>query len=493
MKTMRKALALIMALAIVMSLGITAFAAAPAAADGKIVITDVQNDKVKYNVYCVFDLVGKNGDNYTYKVNTNWLTYFQEAGALADYVTLTQHGSDYYVAQKGNSETWAKDLAKAISAIDPKPAADVANKTAESGQNYVEITDLPLGYYFIDTTSGTLCSLDTNDASAQIKDKNPPLTVEKEIVDSDVSTVKSTQTVGEEVPFKVTFTVKDGAVDYVLKDVMTDGMTLVVKNADNYVNGIKISVDGTAVETAQQSTVATSTHTTTSFDLTFDNDWLAANAGKVVTVEYNGLVTATIVTTKPSTNSVKVEYGKPGSDGNKLTTNEAKTETFSFDIPVVKYFKDGQLNKPLEGASFELRTTESQSETAIKFSKSGNTYTPDKDNGSATITTDATGRFTVHGLKAGTYYLVETVAPDGYQLAPSKTIVIGESGLTGTENITLDGTQEEITGVIAVENIAGSRLPVTGGMGTTLFYVVGSLMMVSALVLLITKKKMSVN
>ena len=103
------------------------------------------------------------------------------------------------------------------------------------------------------------------------------------------------------------------------------------------------------------------------------------------------------------------------------------------------------------------------------------------------ITTDATGKFTIEGLDADTYYLTETAAPAGYnKLAGPVTIVIGENGV-------VNGTTEAPQGVdeVKVLNQSGTELPSTGGMGTTIFYIIGAVLVLGAVVLLITKKRMN--
>ena len=113
------------------------------------------------------------------------------------------------------------------------------------------------------------------------------------------------------------------------------------------------------------------------------------------------------------------------------------------------------------------------------------------------ITTDDTGKFTIRGLDSGTYYLTETATPAGYnQLSGPIEVVISDTGavkykMSGdTEYTEFEETAEPI---IPVENKAGSLLPSTGGMGTTIFYVVGSILLIGAAVLLVTKKRMSVE
>ena len=99
------------------------------------------------------------------------------------------------------------------------------------------------------------------------------------------------------------------------------------------------------------------------------------------------------------------------------------------------------------------------------------------------VTTSSTGKFTIKGLDAGTYNLTETKQPDGYnKLTTPVTIIISDTG-----TITVNGTN---VNPVEVENKSGSLLPSTGGMGTTLFYIFGAILVIGSGVVLITKKRM---
>lgn len=101
------------------------------------------------------------------------------------------------------------------------------------------------------------------------------------------------------------------------------------------------------------------------------------------------------------------------------------------------------------------------------------------------MTTKNTGKFTIQGLDAGTYYLTETQQPAGYnKLKDPIQIKIDEAGV-----IKVVTNQEEVTEV-KVLNKTGSILPSTGGMGTTLFYIFGAILVIGSGVVLITKKRM---
>ena len=101
------------------------------------------------------------------------------------------------------------------------------------------------------------------------------------------------------------------------------------------------------------------------------------------------------------------------------------------------------------------------------------------------VTTDATGKFTIAGLDADTYYLTETAAPAGYnKLAGPVTVVIGENGVVNATTEASQGVDE-----VKVLNQTGTELPSTGGIGTTIFYVVGGVLVVGAVALLIVRRR----
>ena len=154
-----------------------------------------------------------------------------------------------------------------------------------------------------------------------------------------------------------------------------------------------------------------------------------------------------------------------------------------------KYTKNGETEKPLAGAKFTLSKKADGTDPIALVNESNNVYrvaTKDDTNTVTEITTDSTGKFTIKGLDSDTYYLTETAAPAGYnKLADPITIVIGENGVVNGTTDAPQGVEE-----VKVLNQSGTELPSTGGMGTTIFYVLGSILVIGAVVLLVTKKRM---
>lgn len=179
-------------------------------------------------------------------------------------------------------------------------------------------------------------------------------------------------------------------------------------------------------------------------------------------------------------NETKLTYG----DNNKTET--ATTTTRTFEIPVFKYTGT---DTPLPGAIFKLSTDEKGNDI-IKLEKKKGTTTEEylvNSSGTVTkITTGDTGKFTIQGLDAGTYYLTETQQPAGYnKLKDPIKIKIDEAGVIKV----VTDKEDEVTEV-KVLNKSGSILPSTGGMGTTLFYIFGAILVIGSGVVLITKKRM---
>ena len=147
---------------------------------------------------------------------------------------------------------------------------------------------------------------------------------------------------------------------------------------------------------------------------------------------------------------------------------------------------DGTTNKLLDGAEFEL----ADGETKLSFVKdtAGNyRVATTGDEGATTTITVKNGKVNIYGLAGKTYTLTETKAPDGYnKLVTSETVNLADGSKTHATIV--DSVYKD--GGVVVENHAGTVLPSTGGMGTTLFYVIGGGLMVAAVVLLVTKKRM---
>lgn len=485
MKHTKKLASLLLALALAFALAVPAFATQEGTlTGGSITINDAVPGQI-YKAYQILYLESYNKDAgaYAYKANSAWETWLKTQTA---YVSFDTQG---YV-------TWVKDadaaaFAKLAQVEAAKMTAD-ATATApaadeEKTYSTVKFENLKLGYYLVDTTLGTLCSLDTTNPNVVMEEKNEVPTNVKTVEEdsTDKYGEKNDADIGQTVNFKSTITAQPGAENYVFHDKMSAGLT--------YGSVTGITLNGTAVDASNYTVTAPAADGDT-FDVTFTQafcDTLKANDQIVIsytaTLNENAKVglEGNLNESKLSYGEINKETGKPGS-----TTPPSETKTYTWDVDVFKYTMNGETEKALAGATFTLSKNADGSNLIALVSEGNNVYRVAKtgETGTVTeITTDATGKFTIKGLDADTYYLTETAAPAGYnKLAAPVTIVIGENGV-------VNGTTEAPQGVdeVKVLNQSGTELPSTGGIGTTIFYIVGGVLVVGAVVLLVTKKRMN--
>ena len=489
MKHARKLASLLLALVMVFALATTAFAEGET---GSITINDAVVGQT-YTIYQILDLESYNtsANAYAYKATTAWNSFINSEAIKGTYVEVDAQG---YVTWKDGTD------AAAFAKLAQKYAKDksIANQgTVTATTTTVSFTGLDLGYYLVDTTLGTLCSLDTTNPDVVMEEKNEVPTNVKTVEEDSTGNYgeKNDADIGQTVNFKSTITAQPGAENYVFHDKMSDGLTL---------DKASIKVDNVAVTDAQGNDVSGDNYTVSypsgegadgcTFEIAFAQSYLdTVKSATTITVTYSATLNENAkVGIEGNPNESKLSYGeinettgKPGS-----TTPPSTTTTYTWDVDVFKYTMDGETEKALAGATFTLSKKADGTSPIALVSEGNNVYRVAKtgETGTVTeITTDTTGKFTIKGLDADTYYLTETAAPAGYnKLAGPVTIVIGENGV-------VNGTTEAPQGVdkVKVLNQSGAELPSTGGMGTTIFYVLGSILVVGAVVLLVTKKRMS--
>ena len=221
------------------------------------------------------------------------------------------------------------------------------------------------------------------------------------------------------------------------------------------------------------------------------------NDGATITFTYTAHLNekATVNTTSGPTdnkNSVQLQYSNNPRPGDYWgTTPKSEVYVFTYQLNNTKYHDDDNPNNVLAGAGFRLYSDKACTQE-VKLYQKDNFYFPikdatDKGKDAVQMISGQDGQFNVKGLDAGTYYLKETKTPDDYSPCPDKKIVI--SATHNEYNVNLSGESNLNNKIINIK-AGGITLPSTGGIGTTIFYVVGGGLMVAAIVLLVTKKRM---
>ena len=223
---------------------------------------------------------------------------------------------------------------------------------------------------------------------------------------------------------------------------------------------------------------------------------LNLNDGATITVTYTAHLNdnaAVNSTSGPTDNKNKVQLQYSNNPRNSAYwgfTPESEVRVYTYQLNNTKYRDDDTQGNELGGAGFKLYS-DADCKNEVKLYQKDNFYFPIKDatdkDAVEMMFSDEHGQFNVKGLDAGTYYLKETNPPTGYSACADKKIVISA---THTEyNVSLSG-ESNLNNKIINKKAGGITLPSTGGIGTTIFYVVGGGLMVAAIVLLVTKKRM---
>ena len=513
MKALKKSLALLLALMLTLALGTTVFAA-------ETYTITIENKLAghTYEAYQIFagDLTEQDGK----KVLSNivWGSGITEAGktALGD------------AADKAKTITTSEQAAAFAKEVAPY-LTNPTTSGAQAGDKYT-ISGLAAGYYLVKDKDNTLDTKDdfytvyimevVGDVTAQPKGDKPEL--KKEIKHNEKGTweVVGDNQIGDTVEFRTVTTIPDTTgyteYDYIIHDTMSDGLTSNVKSAAD----VKILVNdaGDALSTDYYTVTANGN----SFDLKIDV-LKAIKDGKMQSKDslytyYSGVLNedAKVYDEGKQDNEAYLEYSNnPNDTTGKGQTEKSKVYDWTFKMSVNKV---DEAEKPLTGAKFVLSKTGTLKVADMACNDKGEpTVTTDliglvkvsdgvyriateKDTAGTVVYAMEAGNPVIKGLDDNTdYYLYETKAPAGYNLLddPVQFKITAEYTTDGSallENYPTVkvGEAEASTNLSTnVINKEGSVLPSTGGMGTTLFYILGGLLAVGAGVVLVTKKRMS--
>lgn len=460
--------------------------------------------------------------NYGYELNPKYSSYLlAAAGITAATPANPAKDRDDLITYLNTASTDVQAFADAVyralktAGVAPDKTALAPNATWTIDQGY---------WLFADTTSydGTTSTAKTpvllatqGKTSLTVTPKTEVPTVEKKVSDTDGSGYGDTTdvSIGDTVYFKITGSLPEhlgsyAAYKYVFHDTMSKGLTF---NDD-----VEVKVNGTADVTGSF-TVTTAAAadgstiiTVSCADILDSTDGFADSitdpkTDKIVLTYSAKLNDDAVIGSTGNPNRVYLEYtNDPYAESTgKTTEDEVKVYTFQLNVT-----KTDSESHALAGAQFVLLSSDQAEVASVTGGKLDGwdavadiTVNADGTYPAAnTMTSDSAGAFALAGLDAGTYYLKETKAPEGYNLLKNPIKLVISATYTGTslntltiqtdDNTPINGLTSSGTVSITVVNNSGAQLPSTGGVGTTVFYVLGSALVLGAVVLLVTRKRM---
>lgn len=390
------------------------------------------------------------------------------------------------------AQNWARKNSTTLSA---KPSlVTVKAATQDAGEDKTKGTaafnDLPAGYYLVFPEGGStgnnsrgtdaiLVNVPRDGKNTAVKIKSTFPTVDKKVsTDNNTYQDNTTAQVGDTVTFKLTAKVPDmadyTAYKFVFHDTLSNGLEFVA-------NSVEVSIASNKITAGDNTYSATYVDGTKKLTVAFTDlkNVVKSGTDKVATddeivVTYKAKITKDAVTTNPATNKAHLEYSNDPSGTGTGTSNPDESKVYTYDINIFKYYKgEGNTETGLANATFKLTASEDSTSTAIELVKEEGTdlvYHVKGNNEAdavSTVTTGADGKITIKGLKAGTYYLHETIAPTGYNKLkkPIKIeITVTDNNYTTPSYKVDDKANADNT--IKVENVKGVMLPETGSIGT---------------------------
>ena len=501
MKKMKQIFALLIAMVMVLGMSTAVFAqTVGTAADGKGSITISNASKGEtYAVYKLFDATVKaDGTSiaYTGTIPSTLTDYFE-------YVNGTDgtNGINAKASAKKEDGTLVDAARDAIAAW---AETQTAAASVVSDGSELTFQGLDYGYYAVTTTQGEqTISVDSTMPNVTIIDKNttPPVNQPTKTADDDDVFIGQT----------VTYTVSFGTANY-------DGTEQITKYtiADNFANGVltNVKVKSVKVGGTDIGTTTDGVYSIQFVDGKIAIDWIDKDGNNLYA---NG---ATLEITYEATVAASAAIDGAGNT-NSVTITYTTDEDHPYEIPVtetvytyaVAIQKVDQAGAPLAGAKFQLpfyvQATADATDGAYIYA--GTTAGDGLVN---ELTTPASGLIIIKGVETGTYSFTETEAPKGYNKLGSavsvKAVKTGETTTSSTTYYDKDGNVVEEgaetvdhTVVVSIDELAatpvvvvnktGAELPSTGGIGTTIFYIIGAILVIGAGVVLVTRRRMNAN
>ncbi|EFD04422.1 conserved repeat protein [Peptostreptococcus anaerobius 653-L] len=475
----QKILRMMLALALLLtSIGLNnAFAAG----NGSITVNGTTKDKT-YGIYKIFDLTYKD-DNVSYTIADGWKDFFAKGNGKEFIVDknnsnnslnpIVVDGKVKYI--NITDDNVAKFAKTAMGEIADKKRQAVQKATGET----LKFTGLDLGYYLVHpegaseaaTGQSSIVSLTSTKPTGEVTVKGIYPTIKKEAKSKSAD-------YGEKVSFTITGKVPDPTgykkYEYVLKDTLPKGLSIdansikvTIGGVDNTANitkavsGQDLSVTFNILELVKKSSAIVGQDIKLTYDTTVNKDFVLGNQGQE--------------------NKAHVEFSNDPKNGEtKDKTPEEKVKIYSGKIKVTKCAKNDKTKK-LEGAQFVLKNSDGKFyklDTANNEKKVSWVENLDQ---ATVLTSDKKGELEFTGIKAGTYKLKETKAPDGYNLLTEEKEVVLKDGSNAADTVTMEATSD-------VENSSGTELPKVGGAGTKLFALIGGAVILYAALSLIRRK-----
>jgi len=496
MKNMRKLFAMVLAVMLVMSLATTAFAQTVGTATegtGSITISNASRGET-YGYIKIFDasVTGtKDGSiAYTGTIPDDLKSVFTEDAA----------GNIFVVAGKSD-----KDVTDAVQTWAEKQTIPEENKATSTDGTALTFAGLSYGYYAVISSQGSVVTIDSTNPNATVTDKNTtqPTPPTKEVDDDNVK-------IGDTATYTVKYKTANyngtkKIVSYTIHDTLPEFLSNVTVTSIAVDNDPESEEDALVNVTLQQF----EDNKITIAWVDAEKNHLYKNGAEVV-ITYTAVVTdKAAIDGEGNTNTVTLTWNDEDGPVTPPNPDQYKDEEtiYTYALALKKVNDDGVA---LAGATFQFPFyVKATPDADGAYIYAGTTAGEGLTN---TITTPADGQIFVKGLESGEKVTItETAAPAGYnkltapvEVTPVKTgstttnvtVYLDENGNiveTQTETTTtVMVTSDKIAATaIVVVNKAGTELPSTGGMGTTLFYIVGGIMVLAAVVLLVTKKRMA--
>lgn len=493
MKLIKKMLAIMFAFMMVVGMGtkVNAKEGAQPNTKGSITITNAL-PKQEYKLYRILELESFNTTSgaYSYKLSEKWKGFISDANYNAGKYLKEENGYVTWINENSDDATvrvFAEEALKYAQVNGIECDSLIKNET--DSEKSIAANNLPLGYYLVDSSAGALCNVNTTRPNVEINEKNGTPTVEKKVKEDSKDTFESSNTadIGQTLEFKTTITAQAGAQNYVLHDKMDAGLTFTgtvsvsLKKNDTKPEQILENNKDYVLKTSDLGEICT-------FHIEFTKDLCdSLSAGDQIIVSYSAILNENaVVGNAGNKNDTWLKYG------NGTDTAHSSTTTKTYEIPVFKYTGN---NKPLAGAKFTLSKNSNGSDPIelIKVNDETKdlTYRVAKTGEkpvATEITTPSNGKFVIQGLDADTYYLTEAEAPKGYnKLASPIKVEINDDGTLKIDD------KDKIGGAsitqVNVENKTGTLLPSTGGMGTTIIYMAGAILVIASGIVLVSKKR----